>query len=278
VFTLATITGIAGATYAKAFESEWLEYTEKECQIPSLGGTVDIVHLSDFHACSDVPNSLIERAIQMAAAARPDLICVTGDFVTKYRSVDATWYANALRCLAETAPTFAVLGNHDIGSRFSDSVEYPTRSGILDILKTAGITLLHNRSQKFVTTAGVTLQLTGVGDLLTREIDGAEAFSSGSLDHPTVLLSHNPDSKDAVARYAWDLMLCGHTHGGQVVAPIVGISPAPVHDRRYIAGMKRWRDRWIHVSRGVGSIGGFRFNCRPEVTRVRLLPEPPSIT
>ena len=66
-------------------------------------------------------------------------------------------------------------------------------------------------------------------------------------------------------------MLSGHTHGGQVVMPITGANPAPVSDRRYVEGLKPWRDRWIHVSRGVGSIKGVRFNCRPEVTLLRLV-------
>jgi predicted MPP superfamily phosphohydrolase len=85
------------------------------------------------------------------------------------------------------------------------------------------------------------------------------------------LLSHNPDTKVFVADYRCDLMLSGHTRGGQVVAPVLGISPAPVWDRRYVAGLKRWRDRWIHISRGIGNIRGVRFNCRPEVTRIRLM-------
>ena len=81
-------------------------------------------------------------------------------------------------------------------------------------------------------------------------------------DIPTILLSHNPDSKAMLYPHHWDLILCGHTHGGQVVAPGLGLSPAPVWDRRYIAGLNRWKGRWIHVSRGVGNVAGVRFNCR----------------
>ena len=81
-----------------------------------------------------------------------------------------------------------------------------------------------------------------------------------------VLLAHNPDSKDILGAYPWDLMLSGHTHGGQVIVPFDGPRFAPVEDKRYVAGLKPWGTRQIHVSRGVGNVGGVRFRCRPEVS------------
>jgi predicted MPP superfamily phosphohydrolase len=61
-------------------------------------------------------------------------------------------------------------------------------------------------------------------------------------------------------------MLCGHTHGGQVVVPLLGAPIVPVRDRRYVAGLNQWRERWIYTTRGVGSLYGIRFGCRPEVS------------
>jgi hypothetical protein len=85
------------------------------------------------------------------------------------------------------------------------------------------------------------------------------------------LLAHNPDSKDILGAYPWDLMLCGHTHGGQVRLPIVGPAFAPVRDKRYVEGLKPWNDRLIFVTRGVGNYVGVRFNCRPEVSLLNLV-------
>ena len=108
--------------------------------------------------------------------------------------------------------------------------------------------------------------MVGVADLWSREIEAERAFASVDPHHPVVLLSHNPDSKDVLGAYPWDLMLSGHTHGGQVILPITGPGFAPVRDKRYVAGLKPWGSRQIHVTRGVGNVGGVRFRCRPEVS------------
>ena len=65
-------------------------------------------------------------------------------------------------------------------------------------------------------------------------------------------------------------MLSGHTHGGQVLIPLVGERYAPVQDKRFVAGLKRWEGRQIYVTRGVGSLAGIRFRCRPEITVLDL--------
>jgi predicted MPP superfamily phosphohydrolase len=87
----------------------------------------------------------------------------------------------------------------------------------------------------------------------------------------TVLLSHNPDVKEEVAPRHWQLMLSGHTHGGQLRVPWLGATPfAPVRDKRFVAGLHRWNDRWIHVTKGVGNVYGMRINCPPEISFLTL--------
>ena len=171
----------------------------------------------------------------------------------------------ALQRLSAVAPTFAVLGNHDGGNwaryrRGNSDTRFVER-----MLEESGITLLHNRSER-VTVRGERLTLAGVGDLWSREIDGHKAFASVRGAEAVILLSHNPDSKDKLDSFPWDLMLSGHTHGGQVIVPLEGARYAPVVDKRYVAGLKPWGSRQIHVTRGVGNVGGVRFRCRPEVS------------
>ena len=113
------------------------------------------------------------------------------------------------------------------------------------------------------------VQLVGVGDLWAGELDPARAFE-GADGSTTIALTHNPDSKDALSFYKWALMLCGHTHGGQVALPLIGRPLAPVRDRRFVAGLHAWRDRQIYITRGVGNLYGLRLNCRPEVSLLRL--------
>lgn len=113
------------------------------------------------------------------------------------------------------------------------------------------------------------LNLVGLGDLWAVEFAPERAFD-GLPAGPTVVLSHNPDTKDKLGKYSWELMLSGHTHGGQVVIPGVGAPWTPVQDKRYLDGLKPWGNRQIHVSRGVGNTRGIRFNCRPEVNLLTL--------
>jgi predicted MPP superfamily phosphohydrolase len=117
------------------------------------------------------------------------------------------------------------------------------------------------------------LRLTGLADIWSEPLNLASAFPPGDSDgaEARLLLSHNPDSKDFLKFKPWDLMLCGHTHGGQVVLPWLGAPWAPVRDKRFLAGMYAWDNRWIHITRGVGNVHGFRFNCPPEVSLITLL-------
>ena len=267
-FLLAPLLAAPTAAYARLVEPTWLEWTQRTCTIPGLSDSVRLVHLSDLHASHDVPMSLIENAIQMAIDSNPDLICVTGDFVTNSQGFDSTEYAAILSRLSRKAPTFAVLGNDDGGLWSSTRGGFTNSGKIARMVERARIDLLANRTIQ----VDCGLQITGMGDLWAGEANPEQAFQDADLDSPTILLAHNPDSKKVAADYSWRLMLSGHTHGGQVVAPIFGFCPAPVEDRRYIRGLKPWRERWIHVSCGVGSISGVRFRCRPEVTLLHLVP------
>src|SRR5258707_14242711 len=90
-FLVLPILGASGAAYARLVEPTWLELTYRECAIPNLVRPVTLIHLSDFHASDAVPKSHIERAIDMAAGATPDLICITADFGTNTTGFDAAW-------------------------------------------------------------------------------------------------------------------------------------------------------------------------------------------
>jgi hypothetical protein len=134
-----------------------------------------------------------------------------------------------------------------------------------DLLTSAGVHVLHNQS-----TVEQGIVLVGVADYWSGELDPPRAFAGLGAASPTLLLCHNPDGKQPLRRYHWNLMLSGHTHGGQVRIP--GVTPlwAPVWDKRFVAGLYRWHDRQIFITRGIGSPKHVRAFCRPEVSVLDL--------
>lgn len=232
-----------------------------------------MLQLSDFHFSWAVPLALLDEAVTRGLAEEPDLICLTGDFVTGVvDDLHSGEYGRILSRLTRAAPTYAVFGNHDGGlwSRAQPGGGYGDTGEVRRLLEGCGVRVLHNDSVEVqVAGARQALTLAGVGDLWSDGVEGALAFSRVDHAMPVVLLAHNPDSKDLVQDHVWDLMLSGHTHGGQVVLPLVGAAFAPVVDKRYVGGLGSWgSSRQIHVSRGVGNLWGVRFGCRPEVNLV----------
>ncbi len=274
---IAGLAGVATAAcavpaYARWIEPRWLSIDR--VTIPFFSATVPhplrVLHLSDFHLSRVVPLTLIERAVRVGIAGQPDLAVITGDLITKELHQHNA-YVRVLRELTDRMPVYAVLGNHDGGRWARARGGYPDTHAVRGLFAHSGIHLLHNASVP-VRHGDRTLWLIGVGDLWADEMDAEQAFRDvpGTASTGRILLAHNPDSKDALGDRNWELMLSGHTHGGQVALPFLGTPMAPVRDHRYVSGLNRWRDRWIYTTRGVGNLHGIRFNCRPEISLLEL--------
>jgi len=273
---LATVglAGLGGTAYAHWVEPGWLEIGRHEVPVSKSPGKtpLKILHLSDCHASPEVDLDFIQTAIELGLEQQPDLICLTGDFITG-RFGDGNKYAKVLSLLPAAAPTFASLGNHDGGhwACRGGAAGYADTKFIRGVLSEAKVTLLHNDVAS-VQKNGWNVTVAGLGDIWAQEMEPGSTFEKIPADRGDValVLSHNPDTKTELNKYPWDLMLCGHTHGGQVCLPFLGAPFAPVQDKSILAGLYRWNDRWIHVTRGVGNILGVRFNCRPEVSILTL--------
>ncbi len=266
------LAGLGGVSYVHWIEPHWLGIGRHEVKLSKTAGRapLKILQLSDFHASPVVSLGFIKRAIQLGLNQKPDLICLTGDFIThKFAAFDE--FKEVLKPLRENAPTFACLGNHDGGLWAARRHGYTDTSAVRDLLAKSGVELLHNTA-KSVRIKDWDLNLVGLGDSWAKEIEPSLAFSQATPagNTTTLLLSHNPDTKEQLKDFAWDLMLCGHTHGGQVRLPFLGTPFAPVKDMRFVEGLHRWNERWIHITRGVGNLHGVRFNCPPEVSLITL--------
>lgn len=252
-----TVAAGAALSYPLYWEPRWLDVTHRRIGIAGLHRPLKLLHLSDLHYGFRVPLSLIHDAVTLGLAGKPDLICLTGDYVTNNWVDHPMALLDVLRRLPSAAPTFAVLGNHDV-------------SPVGEILIQAGITLLENTSALFEQ-----VSIVGLADLWNDGVNPEAAFAHCPPAARRIVLAHNPDTKDYLKEYDWSLLLCGHTHGGQVVVPFLGPRVYGVRDQRMLAGLHEWRGRSVYVTRGVGSLWGVRFNCRPEVSLLNLTNEAP---
>jgi uncharacterized protein len=252
---------------------------------PALTGT-RIVQLSDLHFDGlRLSNWLLQDAIAASNLAQPDIVVLTGDYVT---DDPAPIYelAKQLRKLQSRLGIYAVLGNHDL-ERASSRVD------ITDALNQAGIEVLWNQ---IAYPFGSDFPIVGLADFWSREFNLA-VLSELDEATPRLVLSHNPDS--AVRLQAWrvDLQLSGHTHGGQIVIP--GLGPIPTwyqQIRRYVPKpLRRWipymreerykvvrhwewaqglhqvGTNYLYVNRGLGTFPPGRLFCPPEVTVITLI-------
>jgi len=230
-----------------------------------------IALLSDFHYDRHFSVHPLNAAIGMVNALRPDLIALTGDFVSMnmLSKSDAAAAALAEPCaqllgqLIAPHGLWAVLGNHDC---FSDPVR------VAGALHAQGIPVLENRSIP-IERDGARFWLTGVGDVLAGTARLETALQPVPNSEATILLAHEPDYADYVAGHtqAVDLQLSGHSHGGQVRLPFLRPLYLPELARKYIAGQYRVGPLTLYTNRGLGTIGvPVRLNCPPEITLLTM--------
>lgn len=231
-------------------------------RLPDAFDGFTIAHLTDIHRGSYVPEDFVRRAAEATTAAEPDLIVLTGDYVTRSTRFMASGAA-ALARLNAPCGTLAVLGNHDHWTD-PDVVSHLLR-------QTAGARVLKNETE-FVIRSGEQLAIAGLDDPVTKNHDLNAALATIPEGCPTVMLAHTPDITPPAAERGVDLVLAGHTHGGQVVLPWIG--PPIVNSkygRRFAAGLKQVRETQVYTNRGVGmAIVPFRVNCPPEVALITL--------
>lgn len=267
---------VAGAAYGFLVEPDWFEVTHHEVPTRWLrdGSRIRILHLSDLHASPAISLDRIESAMDLGLKMKPDLICLTGDYITDTVHPDLNTYKKLLAKLSAVAPTYASTGNHDGGRWGQVKNRYPSSELIRNMLSSAGIVVPHNAHAE-AEIAGERIQIVGIGDHWAKEQNARKAFNDVSRDADClrITLSHNPDTKEILQYFSWELMLSGHTHGGQVVIPGYGPPILPVNDHRYYQGLHTWQGRRIYITRGVGGVaGGIRIACRPEVTILDLVP------
>ena len=224
-------------------------------RLPQALNGLRVVHLSDFHYGPLVDPRHLERAIEIAKTLNPDLIALTGDYISQERSYAAPCAALVGQLRAPHG-VFAVLGNHD---------HWTDAKLITDLFRAEGIRVLLNEGLR-VDISGEAFWLAGVDDTMVGLEDLPLALAGSRDGELKLLLAHNP----VILRRAWradvDLVLSGHTHGGQVtIRPEKNRSGHP--RRRLLRGLGRRGNTQIYVTRGLGTVVlPIRYGCPPEIS------------
>lgn len=266
------------------FNSRSLRLNSREVGLKRLPRAFDglkLCQITDIHAGPLVPRSLIRDGVDIAMANRPDLIVLTGDFVsgatkflwTSYGGFKQHHYDYCMEELSRlNAPlgVFAVLGNHDFWSGQEVALK------IIDGLKNIGVQVLRNEAVP-LKRKGQNLYIIGVDDYWEESYNLPKALETVPEDDCRILLSHNPDVNENIdsLKERIDLIVAGHTHGGQVVLPFIGALyiPSPF-GQKYREGLVRDKERKTYISHGLGLFFvPVRINCPADVSLLTLVRE-----
>ena len=258
----------------------------KIANLPSELSGLKLVQLSDLHYDGkNLSDELLIEAIEISNAENPDLIALTGDFVTHNPRVIFNLIPY-LKNLKSKQKIYACLGNHDIYYRRGKRM-------IIQSLESIGIKVLWNQIDYLFDDK---LAIVGLADLFSSEFNPQPIFAQLKPHIPRIVLSHNPDTMAILQEFPLDLQLSGHTHGGQIVIPFMGPLPAIITEiKRYTPSFlhpfipylsmcseisKHWEwsqgyhrigNNQLYVNRGLASYFPGRLFCPPELTVINLI-------
>lgn len=234
---------------------------ERAFAVPGLHPAHDglkVVQISDVHVGPHTPPERIRAAVEAANAFEPDLVALTGDYLSKERAG-----VGLLRELLGglSAPSVAVLGNHD---------HWVDPGGATESLEGLGYAVLRNQHTT-LTVRGEPFTVVGIDDGYTRQADPERALK-GAPGGSRLVLAHWPTTARQLAKLGQKgLCLSGHTHGGQISLPILSPLAYLVAGEPYRRGLYRLDGVQLYVNRGVGSsFWDLRVNSPPEVTLATL--------
>lgn len=235
-------------------------------RLPEAFRGMRVVQVSDFHYAEFSEAWFLREMVDRVNRLKPDIVVLTGDFVSfgplpkSYARRHAGPCAEILSKI-DCPLRYAIMGNHDVmvGEEY---VIGPLRENGIAVLVNEAVPLERERQR---------LWLAG--------LDSADQYKSRPQQaipraggEPIIVLAHEPDILPDIAKYKADLMLSGHTHGGQVRLPFWGAVVLPPLGKKYVEGLFQYGETQLYVNRGIGTVGmPFRLNCPPEITVLTLV-------
>lgn len=236
-------------------------------RLPAAFNDLTIAQLSDFHCDSQLSEYVISAAVERTNELMPDLVVLTGDYVSS--PPVGSWAraasfsepcARLLSGLRAPLGVVAVLGNHD----------YIGAMVVRRSLERCGITVLVNERVAFQR-EGAQLWVCGLDDVMNGQPDLPHTLAGIPTDEATIMVVHEPDYADLVRSFPVDLQISAHSHGGQVNFPLLGPLYLPRLARKYPWGLRVLGSLTLYTNRGIGTVTlPIRFNCPPEITLLKL--------
>jgi len=240
-----------------------IEITRHEVIVDDLPPRFDryrIAFLTDTHVASFVRRDFYREIVAQVQRFDPDAVLLGGDFVTWRRHIPLMAEVLFSDIRARDG-IFAILGNHDYWAGAEE---------VMSAMSARGVQFITNRSVR-LSRGGETLPLVGIDEMYRGKPDAMRAFEGVGADEPCIAVSHHPDIIDLLGGRRIDLLVCGHTHGGQIRLPFFGALIVPSrHEGEFAAGFHRVGRVLMYVSRGIGAIPPVRILCRPEVATFTL--------
>jgi predicted MPP superfamily phosphohydrolase len=222
-----------------------------------------IIQLTDLHYGPLMPLHVLATVIQKTNELEKDIVVCTGDYVrgaAAARKIETIW--TVMANLHALGGVYTVLGNHDHWASTEESLHWLNKSGHIN-LRHKAIPLSRN---------GKTLWLGGAGDLWEDHVNLDQVLKDVPDDACRIVLAHNPDTADTNYTTRVDLMISGHTHGGQVKMPFIGTPFLPVRNKAYASGFVRSCKTDVFISRGIGWAAlPVRVNCFPEIAVLNIV-------
>ena len=266
----------SGASVLSALESlalgpEWIEVVEIDLPIANLPQVFvgkRVVQISDIHCSRVVKVEYLQRCVSRINELQPDMVVMTGDYVTYHHLRRYTKkFLKVTGGIRSKNGVYACLGNHDYGLiRGVRAVQPGLVRDLEEGMTGQGIRVLRNEGCA-VSIDGQRIWMVGLGDLWSGDFDPGRAFLGVPREEPIIALSHNPDTGEMLQGLGVNIVMSGHTHGGQVrVANMRPPILTMIKNKEHHSGMFEVGDTKLYVNRGLGRLGRIRYNCRPEIT------------
>jgi uncharacterized protein len=241
-----------------------LEITHHQIIIADLPEEFDgyrIAFMTDTHVAGFMRRPFYRECVEQIRSREVDLVLLGGDFVTWQKDIPLMARV-LLDGLEARDGIYAVLGNHDY---------WADADSVVAAMTAKGVRFLINRSTR-LRRGNAVIDLVGIDELYRGEPDIEAAFAAVPGNRPCIAVSHHPDIVEAVGDERVDLLVAGHTHGGQIRFPFFGAVVVPSkHEGLYASGFHRHRNTLLYVSRGIGAIPPIRILCRPELATFTLV-------